>query len=114
MTDMVSITEAARILKVSPDTIRRRIRNGELDARKVKTARGSRWQVELTQDAQAEPMHNDAEPMQSEYVNALREQIQSLEAELAARRTEIQQLHALLHQKALPAPSWWQRLFGRR
>jgi len=110
---MVSIAEAARILKVSPDTIRRRIRNGELEAQKLKTARGSRWQVKLAPDAQAEPMHDDAAPMQLEYINALRAQIQLLEGELAARRMEIQQLHALLHQKALPSPSWWQRLFGR-
>lgn len=102
---MANIAEAAAILKVSPDTIRRRIRQGKLKAEKVHTAQGYRWQVEL--DAHVEPMHDD-------YVTALRDRIASLEAELEARRMEVQQLHVLLHQKALPAPSWWQRLFRKR
>lgn len=104
MRDMVSIGEAATILKVSPDTVRRHIRQGKLTAEKVRTAQGYRWQVAL--DAHVDAMDNA-------YVNALLERIASLENELEARRVEVQQLHALLHQKALPAPSWWQRLFKR-
>ncbi len=103
---MVNIKEAASILKVSPDTIRRRIKSGALKAEKVTTAQGDRWQVEVY-----------AEPMQSTqyaYVTALEDRITSLEKELDARRIEVQQLHSLLNRKALsPGTSFWQRLFRR-
>ena len=46
-----------------------------------------------------------------ELVDALRSQLQSQGEELVARRREVQELHVLLQQKALPEAvghSWWQ------
>jgi len=106
--DYVSINEAAAILNVSIDTVRRHIRQGKLKANKVK----GQYRVELPGEA----MQNTQTAYvteQNAYVNALLERIKSLEAELEARRIEVQQLHSLLHQRALPGPSWWQRLFRR-
>jgi len=45
-----------------------------------------------------------------ELVDALRSQLQSQGEELVARRREVQELHVLLQQKALPEAvgrSWW-------
>ena len=47
MSQNVSIDEAARHLGVSQDTIRRRIRNGELDAHQVERPQGYTWRVEF-------------------------------------------------------------------
>ena len=43
----VSITDAAAILKVSVDTVRRRIKQGELKARKVASPHGEIYLVEI-------------------------------------------------------------------
>ena len=105
----MTITEAAAALGVSPDTIRRRIRQGIIKADQVRTAQGYRWEVtDLGKRA--------AGQQQDAYVNALLDRIASLEHELDARRIEVQQLHSLLHQKALPGPGsvpWYKRLFKR-
>ena len=50
----VSIQEAARALGVAQDTIRRRIRRGELQAHQEPTPQGFRWVVVL------EPSSSDA------------------------------------------------------
>lgn len=96
----VSISEAAAILGVSQDTIRRRIRQGKLQAEKI----GDRWQVEVDLPMQ---------PAASAYADALLAHIAFLETELEARRIEVQQLHAIIHRRALPGPPWWKRLFRR-
>ena len=54
----VTIQEAAQRLGVSQDTVRRRIRKEELQARQTPTPQGFRWVVELEdleEDAQAAP-----------------------------------------------------------
>ena len=103
----VSIQQAAKMLNVSPDTIRRRIKDGKLKADKV----DGRWQVELPP---TETRQTDYATRQDDYANALLERIASLEKELDARRMEVLQLHALLSRPQLPGPSWWQRLFRRQ
>jgi len=106
----MNIPEAAAHLGVSPDTIRRRIKEGTLKAEKVRTPQGYRWEVDIS-NAPAAPMQA---PTQDAYVSSLLDRIASLELELESRRLEVQQLHAIMGRKALPGPSWWQRLFGRR
>lgn len=106
----MNIPEAAAHLGVSRDTIRRRIKQGTLKSEKVKTAQGYRWEIDID-IASATPMQM---PTQDAYVTSLLEHISSLERELESRRVEIQQLHVIMGRKALPGPSWWQRLFGRR
>jgi len=55
MVNHVSIREAAERLGVSPDTIRRRLKTGELAGEKVKTAQGLAWRVELPPNAPPAP-----------------------------------------------------------
>ena len=47
MTEWVSITQAAERIGVSPDTIRRRLKRGELKGRQERTAQGFVWQIEV-------------------------------------------------------------------
>ncbi len=138
----VTITEASRVLGVSPDTIRRRIARGELQARKTSSSHGEIYMVELPDKATPAPSEitgGDASatgpapgtrtvgspataPVQDLENEALKKTISILEEELAARRREIQELHILLQKAqttALPAgrrqgpqAPWWRRLFG--
>jgi excisionase family DNA binding protein len=117
MTKFVTPKEAAAILDMSIETVRRHIQQGKLKANKVK----GRYQVELpkvtsqmTSQSGQVTSQGDYSTGQSDYINALLERIKSLEAELEARRIEIQQLHAIMGRKALAGPSWWQRLFRRQ
>ena len=119
----ISIREAAQLQGVAQDTIRRRIRRGELKAHQEPTPQGFRWLVELEEEvAQAEPTQmqgiDDAQAGEAqvlrELVATLRSQVQGQGEELEARRREVSELHILLQQKALPAPEgrpWWRRLW---
>ena len=121
----ISIREAAQLQGVAQDTIRRRIRRGELKAHQEPTPQGFRWLVELEEEvAQAEPTPTqgqgigDAQAREAqvlrELVATLRSQVQDQGVELEARRREVSELHILLQQKALPAPGgspWWRRLW---
>ena len=98
----VTIQEAAQHLGVSQDTVRRRIRKEELQARQTPTPTHrpdiGGAQVEDGQDLR-------------ELVDALRSQLESQGEELVARRREVQELHVILQQKALPEAvgrPWWQ------
>ena len=125
----VTIQEAAQHLGVSQDTVRRRIRKEELQARQTPTPQGLRWVAELEdleEDAQAAPTAphrpdigsaqvEDGQDLR-ELVDVLRSQLQSQEEELVARRREVQELHVLLQQKALPEAvgrPWW-RFWSRK
>jgi hypothetical protein len=126
-----TIEEAARRFGVSPTEIIRRIRRGELQARRIRTAQGVRLVVDLPEDAPL-PLEVAASPLRDTTVTSpgemnalrqtialLREQLYQKEAELEARRgemqqlleghqQEVQQLHVLLLQQAqgrvLPPP----------
>jgi len=121
----VPILDAAKILNVSMDTVRRRIGKGELKARKVPSPHGETYLVEVPDDADPPsevPEDKEDNPVA---IEAMRKTISILETELEARRREVQELHVLLQQaqKQLPpgntdnsadeAPvkvSWWRRL----
>jgi len=117
--DFVTIQEAAQRLGVSQDTVRRRIRKEELQAKQTPTPQGFRWVVELEgleEDAQAAhtPPHrpgigstqvkddtNDAND--GALMELLREQLQE-------KDRQISELHRLLAQTALnaaPGRPWW-------
>ena len=124
----VSIRETAAALGVSPDTVRRRIRAGQLEARKA----GGRWQVEMPDAAVASP------PEPERDATALARQAADLQAENRMLRGQLATMHATLdHEReqaglvartleqfsrALPAPAadaaparapWWRRAFVR-
>lgn len=126
----VSIQEAAQRMGVAQDTVRRRIRRGEIQAHQEPTHQGFRWIVDdLEENAQTEPMPSQEQEIgdthagvfQSlrELVDTLQAQVLSQGEELEARRREVQELHVLLQQTqaALPpagvSKSWWRRVLGR-
>lgn len=104
----VTIPEAARLLRLSEYTVRRRLRTGELKGNQVPTAGGFTWLVEVIEDSPtSDPDRTDA------LIARLEAQIEAQGEEVEARRRGVQQLHVLLQQAqaALPAPrggkSWW-------
>jgi excisionase family DNA binding protein len=107
----VTIAEAARILRLSEMTVRRRVRNGELEGIHVATPGGFTWMVELPEESS-----NDG-PSTGE-TKVLRELVDTLRNQVDNQNRQIEQLHVLLQQAqaALPAPregkSWW-RLWSR-
>jgi hypothetical protein len=121
-----SITDAAHQLGVSPDTVKRRIKRGELPTRKDQTQTGWRWLVyvavvpaapadgALTASAAPAGVAPPAPAPPPADVRRLEQLVASQEAtiaeqrvELEARRREVQELHLLLERAqrlALPVP----------
>ncbi len=122
--EWVTIKEAAGRLGVSPDTIRRRLKSGELTGQKEQTPQGFTWLVEVPftieppprPDTPSEPPGPpppaDAAPNQATApaaeVRRLEQLVEVLQTEIEARRREVEQLHIVLSQQAralaLPAP----------
>jgi hypothetical protein len=115
----LTIAEAAQRLRLSEQTVRRRIRSGELPGVQVSTPQGFIWAVELPDDLPTD--HPDSGEVKAlrELVDTLRAQIETLNVELESRRREAQEFLFLLQrfQAALPAPregrGWWRRLWSR-
>jgi hypothetical protein len=100
----VPIIDAAKILNISMDTVRRRISKGELKARKVPSPHGETYLVEVPEEpgpVSEVPEDKEDNPVA---IEAMRKTISILETELEARRREVQELHVLLQQaqKQLP------------
>jgi excisionase family DNA binding protein len=124
----VSITDAATMLKVSVDTVRRRIKQGELKARKVASSHGETYLVQIPNGivlVPSDPPAKDVNLTEAETIESMKKTISVLESELDARRREVKELHVLLQQaqKQLPpgktesSPnqttvklSWWHRM----
>src|SRR5215213_7670438 len=106
MTQETTIVGAAQQLGVSPDTIRRRIRQGQLPASKQATSRGLVWLVDVTDEALGPRAEADGEVERlREELGHWRELALSLPEELVARSREVQQLLALLeraHERLFP------------
>lgn len=103
----LSIAQAAEHLNVSTDTIRRRLKGGELEGNKA----GRTWQVFLPEPG-TRTTENDGK-----LVAALEAHIESQGQVIETQATQIAELHQLLAraQTALPAPGqpWWKKLFGK-
>ena len=100
----VPIIDAAKILNISMDTVRRRISKGELKARKIPSPHGETYLVEVPEEpgpVSEVPEDKEDNPVA---IEAMRKTISILETELEARRREVQELHVLLQQaqKQLP------------
>jgi len=100
----VPIIDAAKILNISMDTVRRRISKGELKARKIPSPHGETYLVEVPEEpgpVSEVPEDKEDNPLA---IEAMRKTISILETELEARRREVQELHVLLQQaqKQLP------------
>jgi hypothetical protein len=126
--ERVSIPEAARRLGVTQDTVRRRIRKGELTAYQEPRPQGYVWSVDIPEEklSSEEPSYPDFKEEKNdvqllrEMMELLREELKTKDRQLEAREREVQELHVLLQQAqaALPVPkedhkSWWRRLWHR-
>lgn len=113
----VTIQEAANKLGIAESTVRRRLRNGELEGQQMPTPQGYTWLVDLPEDlalgSDAEDYPSGEEGLLRELVDALRYQVSGLEGQLGTKDRQIEQLHVLLQQAqaALPPPRsnrpWW-------
>jgi hypothetical protein len=131
-----TMVEAAVILGVSPDTVKRRLQRGDLEGHQEETPQGFRWIIELPDDS-VPSNHSSAAPADAratagaeetlrELVDVLKDEVSELRQQLQtqaiahgeqleAKDRQIEQLHVLLQQTqaALPAPkadhSWWRR-----
>lgn len=101
----MTMAQAAKRLGVSVDTIRRRVRSGELEAHKESTPQGFRWLVVLPSDAGARAARAADVTGVAGEADVLREMVGLLREQLDARTREVQELHTLLAQaRGLPAP----------
>lgn len=92
------LTEVAAAYGVSVDTIRRRLKRGELDARKETTPQGFRWVAAMPGHAQttgerAVVAEHEASAAQSELVA-------TLQRELELRNQEVARLHEVVERQA--------------
>jgi hypothetical protein len=110
----VKVPEAARILGVSVDTVRRRIRSGALKASQKKTSSGHVWMVELPPGYTAADVQASAD---SANVEALRREISDLRAEIRQLRELLTTTKGSTSLKAVPGSEpvlpWLQRRAGR-
>jgi len=112
--DFVDIHDAAKVLEVSVDALRKRIARGTIEAAKE----NGHWRVDLTDNH----LHSDRTSPDNVQtgtqvdgkelaIAGMEARITSLERQLEAREREVGQLHHLLAQSALQAPParpWWQ------
>ena len=103
----VTIREAAERLGVSPDTIRRRITRGQLQAVKEPRPQGFVWMVELPtakakrqRSSRRPPRPRGPSPAELEAAH-LRDKVELLTTELESRRREVSELHQMLAQSQL-------------
>lgn len=124
----VGLAEAAQILGVSSETVRRRLKKGELTGEKIKTDHGYQWVVELEDLAPEgvpttvvdvvelkralapEDLAALVHAAQAPLINQLEQQAQVID-DLAAK---VEQLTAAIEaQAAAPKTGgFWSRLFG--
>lgn len=111
----VSIAEAAEMLQVNPETIRRRIKRGEIKAQLVKGPRGDQYQIptsELTtQDAEIIPVQQLPPAVLAQLNESTAKAIQSvvgplqaiIQAQQDAMRAQADEIKALREQLAAQA-----------
>jgi len=113
----VTVAKAAKVLGISEDGVRKRLKRGELSGEKIPRAQGFTWRVHLDN-------HNDHQDQHLESsigeVEALRDTIAILKGELEHKNhqlgltlLELTEMRKL----ALPAPkknNWLKKLIQRR
>jgi hypothetical protein len=141
MMELVTMTEAARRLDVTVETIKRRLRRGELQGHKQPRPQGFTWLIEMPEDTGDQDSTPSVTPSDTPTGNAevrrledmisllqkelditreeLEHQRSMYQSELVSKNKQIEQLHVLLQQAqaALPTPRnnrpWWQRLWRK-
>jgi len=120
----LNIAQAAAHLGLSQDTVRRRLRAGEIPGERVRAPGGFRWMVEVLDDTtnndqRDDPLHGPGQAngttVDTDLMEILKGQVQDLRDQLDTRAREISELHQLLAARSL-APGmirpWW--AFWRR
>jgi len=108
----VGIAEAARMLGLSQDTVRKRVRSGELAGEQERAPGGFRWMVDLDVELDPPPVGGDprGNGRSDALVDVLMAQVQDLREQLDARTREISELHQLMGARSLnPGRPWWRR-----
>ena len=133
--ELVTMTEAARRLDVTVETVKRRLRRGELQGQKQPRPQGFTWLIEMPEDTGDRDNTPSVTPSDTPTSNAevhrledmisllqkelditreeLEHQRSVYQSELVSKNKQIEQLHILLQQAqaALPAPRenrpWW-------
>jgi hypothetical protein len=141
MTELVTMAEAARRLDVTVETVKRRLRRGELQGKQQPRPQGFTWLIEMPEDKGDQDSTPSVTPSDTPTSNAevhrledmisllqkelditreeLEHQRSMYQSELVSKNKQIEQLHVLLQQAqaALPVPRdnrpWWQRLWRR-
>jgi hypothetical protein len=141
MMELVTMTEAARRLDVTVETVKRRLRRGELQGQKQPRPQGFTWLIEMPEDTGDRDSTSSVTPSDTPTSNAevhrledmisllqkelditreeLEHQRSVYQSELVSKNKQIEQLHILLQQAqaTLPAPRdnrpWWQRWWRR-
>jgi hypothetical protein len=116
----VTVPEAARLLRVSEHTIRRRLRSGDLHGQQVASSGGFLWMVEIPEELQVNSADSEGLAAMKALLARAEAHIATQESQLAllgrqleSKDRQIEQLHVLLQQAqaALPAPRegrpWW-------
>jgi hypothetical protein len=122
---LVTVGEAADWLKVSTQTIKRRLKNGTLKGEQKDTPQGYIWLVDISEAEVDTPILNEdisgdtlaaiSREMQrlEQMVEILQKELEHRDGQLEVKDKQIEQLHILLQQAqaTLPAPrenhSWW-------
>lgn len=91
-----TVAEVAAAYGVSVDTIRRRLKRGELEARRETTPQGFRWLLPIPAPGETLPGHEQAITPALDSAAM----IETLQRELQGRNEEIARLHALLEVQA--------------
>jgi hypothetical protein len=133
----VNVPEAARLLRVSEQTVRRRLRSGELHGRQVTSPGGFLWMVEIPDELPVEDtesgeivamkalvVHLEAQVAAQQEQLTVKDkqmdaQVSAHQEQITAKDRQIEQLHVLLQQAqaSLPAPRgrrpWWKWWISR-
>ena len=116
----VGIPEAAALLGVSEDTVRRRLKRGELQGEKVSRPQGFTWVVDLDDAEEAVEQHLD-EPMQAapqapvqnyednELMQFLRQQIEIKDGQIGELVHTLREMQTFMLPAPKPVRPWWRR-----
>jgi predicted amino acid-binding ACT domain protein len=128
---LVTVGEAADRLKVSTQTVKRRLKNGTLKGEQKDTPQGYIWLVDiseakadtsiLNEDTSGDTLVAISREMQrlEQMVEILQRELEHRDGQLEAKDKQIEQLHVLLQQAqaVLPDPRnkrpWWRRMWQR-
>jgi hypothetical protein len=96
----LTIQQAAQRLDISADTIRRRVRRGQLAAERKQTPQGYQWIVTIPDDTRFKgELESRIELLQQALADA-RQSLHVVHEELFARRREVESLLALMATKS--------------